>query len=480
MMGLGVFLALYCFVRGRHSVHRRAWFNGCLALTLLGLGTKETMAVVPLLVVLYDVTFTRTPLKALFRERGLFYTGLFLTWGVLFMMELHMLAASMRAQTETVSRLPPWRYLASQFGVILHYLRLSVWPYPQCLDYAWPVAEGVWAIAVPAVPVVGLGLVTLWAILRRHPMGMVGGWFWLTLGPSSSVLPIPDLAFEHRMYLPLAAVVVGLVMGGGWGWRFLASLGMTGKTLGVTGKTLGVTSPKLSSRAKRGISARRTDSALLASICVAVICVLAGMTVLRNRDYRAVEVMARDVVRKRPENYRQQVALITALLDRGAIEEAERRARELVARTDERRKAPPRFPVGASDAHYYYAIAQNQLGRVLLCRGRGEEAMRHFRASLAARRYHKVTHYNVAVAHYLDGRLDEALKWCDSAVEIDPGYARAHALAARLLAEQGALDRAAERYRVALDLNPHLVHVTLDLRQLISGTRTPSTYERTD
>ena len=32
--------------------------------------------------------------------------------------------------------------------------------------------------------------------------------FFFILAPSSSIVPIADLAFEHRMYLPLAAVIV--------------------------------------------------------------------------------------------------------------------------------------------------------------------------------------------------------------------------------------------------------------------------------
>ncbi len=45
-------------------------------------------------------------------------------------------------------------------------------------------------------------------------MGISGAWFFVILAPTSSFVPINDLAFEHRMYLPLAAVVTGVVAGG--------------------------------------------------------------------------------------------------------------------------------------------------------------------------------------------------------------------------------------------------------------------------
>ena len=64
------------------------------------------------------------------------------------------------------------------------------------------------------IAVVGLGLLSLWGLLRRAGWGFLGGCFFLVLGPSSSLLPAPDAAFEHRMYLPLAAVLTAIVLAG--------------------------------------------------------------------------------------------------------------------------------------------------------------------------------------------------------------------------------------------------------------------------
>ena len=51
---------------------------------------------------------------------------------------------------------------------------------------------------------------TVVGIVRRHPAAFLGAWFFLILAPSSSVLPIvTEVAAEHRMYLPLAAVIAG-------------------------------------------------------------------------------------------------------------------------------------------------------------------------------------------------------------------------------------------------------------------------------
>ena len=91
--------------------------------------------------------------------------------------------------------------------MILHYLRLAFWPGGLCLDYGWPVARTAGEIVPGAIVVGGLLAATVWALVRRPMWGFLGAWFFLMLAPTSSILPIEDLAFEHRMYLPLAAVV---------------------------------------------------------------------------------------------------------------------------------------------------------------------------------------------------------------------------------------------------------------------------------
>ena len=40
--------------------------------------------------------------------------------------------------TGGLAGLTPWSYALTQFGVIVHYLRLSFWPHPLVLDYLWP------------------------------------------------------------------------------------------------------------------------------------------------------------------------------------------------------------------------------------------------------------------------------------------------------------------------------------------------------
>ncbi len=71
-------------------------------------------------------------------------------------------------------------------------------------------------------------------LLRRRAEGFIGAWFFLILAPTSSVIPIADLAVEHRMYLPLAALVM-LVVVVGW---MLAEQSKAGRVLAAAGACL--------------------------------------------------------------------------------------------------------------------------------------------------------------------------------------------------------------------------------------------------
>ena len=61
--------------------------------------------------------------------------------------------------------------------------------------------------------IVGL---TVWGVAKRRWWGFVGAWFFVILGPSSSFAALVQRAQEHRMYAPLAAVIVLAVVGAWW------------------------------------------------------------------------------------------------------------------------------------------------------------------------------------------------------------------------------------------------------------------------
>ena len=103
-----------------------------------------------------------------------------------------------------------WTYLLTQFNVVRTYWRLLVVPVRQSLDYDYPLQVG-W----DAKTLASLGLhlaiwgIGIWMWRKKQPGVTLGiAWFYLVLLPTSSVIPIRDLIYEHRVYLALAGGVI--------------------------------------------------------------------------------------------------------------------------------------------------------------------------------------------------------------------------------------------------------------------------------
>ncbi len=207
LMALCYLLTLYCVARSAAAERPRPWQLAAVVACPLGMLSKPGMVTAPIPVLLYDRVFLAGSWSRAWRERRALYLGLAATWGIL----LGLLTAPHESGTTagfTMRDLTWLEYTSSQPAVVLHYLRLAIWPQGLVLDYAWPVAHGFAVIAPPLLVLIGLMVATV-VLFRREPSaGFLGAAFFLILAPSSSVVPIKDLAFEHRMYLPLAPLAV--------------------------------------------------------------------------------------------------------------------------------------------------------------------------------------------------------------------------------------------------------------------------------
>ena len=178
------------------------------------MGSKETMVVAPALVVLWD---------HMFREdgRGRRWRPVYRrARGDAAVLLLPMLVGNAGADGGALRLLgytakaagdtwTPWSYLWTQAGVITHYLALVVQAVAARVRLLRLAARALAArrAAAGAAGRRALVAVTVLAVVKR-PAGFAGAVFFLTLAPTSSLLPIPtEVAAEHRMYLPLAAVI---------------------------------------------------------------------------------------------------------------------------------------------------------------------------------------------------------------------------------------------------------------------------------
>lgn len=458
LMGLLAFLTLYALCRSATAPNPGRWQGLAVLACGLGMGSKPVMVTVPLLALLYDRVFLAGSFKAALRLRRGLYVGLSLTWVLLAVLLTNLTRVPEPNAGFGFKEISPLAYALTQPGVILHYLRLSLWPHPLVFDYAWPVARTLEAILVPSLIIGWFVLATLWALRRQPPLGFLGAWFFVTLAPTSSVIPIEDVAFEYRMYLPLAAVVSLVVLGG---WELLRRSSLPG----------------------------RLPEGLAMSIVTAIALTFGIMTVQRNADYRSELALWSDVVAKRPGNPRAHNNLGWALAEQGRLEAAAAAYQDalrlkpdfaeahnglglLAARQGTLEEAIARYTEALRiDPHY--AEAHNNLGTVLLRQGRLEEAEAHFHEALRAHPTSAPVYYNVGNALAQQGNFEEAIAHYAQALRLNPSLAEAHNNWGNVLTLQGRLDEAMAHYRHALSLNPALVKAQKNVERIQAMARAP-------
>ncbi|MFQ5592020.1 MAG: tetratricopeptide repeat protein [Phycisphaerae bacterium] len=462
LMGLFYLLTIYCVLRGADSVRSRAWYTAAVSACALGMCSKAVMVTAPLVVLLYDATFIAGSIRGAVRRRWGLYLGLAATWSILGALGIVRGVLDSTAEAATVGfgykGVTPLQYLLTQCEVIVHYLRLSFLPVGLCLDYAWPAVERA-GHAVPSGSVIAALLAgTVWCLVRHRALGFLGAWFFIVLAPTSSFVPIKDLAFEHRMYLPLAAVVTLAVAG----WQSLVSR------------------IHVRQAAAAGLVRRSSVVAL-----VAVVGALGYATADRNTDYHSRLAMWRDVTAKRPQNARAYSNLGVALMAEGRFEEA-------IAPCEHAVKIEPSFAGG----HYRLAQALKRTGRMdqaveafseairldpryeeaRIDRGntyydlrRFEEAIEDYRTVMRINPANVGISVNLGNALGSVGRFDEALAAYREALKIKPDWVEARFYLATRLHTLGRLDEAITEYREVLRQRPGHADARRALEAALAG-----------
>jgi len=406
LLGLFLLLTLYCTLRGSHSASPTSWYLTAVVSCALGMGSKQVMVGAPLIVVLYDRVFLSSSFRELWQRRWGLYIGLATTWVIL---AISVIRTPHSATGFGIEGLTSWDYLKTQANVIVHYLWLCYWPRPLVIDYLdWPIALALKDALASGVVVVGLLGATVWAFRRRPWLGFLGAWFFLILGPTSSVLSMAlEVAAERRMYLPLAAVVTLTVVG-----AFALGKRLFSKRQGVV---FG---------------------------CVAggsVVVLLTFVTIQRNQDYRSEVTIWQDAVEKRPNNARAQYNLGFALVQVG-------RPQEAIEHWEQALRIDPK-----------YAEAHNNLGLALAQQGRRQEAIGHYEQALRIRADYAEPHNNLGNASFQAGKLQEAIGQYQQALRIKPDYAVAHYNLGVALEKLGRTPEAIQHYGQALLINPDFV-----------------------
>ncbi len=220
LVALFYVLSLLAYVWGRLQSPGRGWhgYVACAVFALLALLTKQNAVTLPAALLLVEYTFFAADSRARRRVAlsGLALLGVSLALLlVLNLSGLVTLEALDSGSRETL-RISRADYLAAQMLVLWRYLVLFAWPDPLVLDYGLqPVwSWGSWPVLAAAALHL-LVIATAAVNLRRLPLVAFGVLFYyLAHAVESGLIPIKDLMFEHRAYLPdvgLMIVFAGLL-----------------------------------------------------------------------------------------------------------------------------------------------------------------------------------------------------------------------------------------------------------------------------
>jgi len=423
-------LSLVLFVRWRSAdgsgLSRKALYATSLAAAVAAQMSKEISFTLPAVIVLYDLVF--------FSPKGgrLRYLAPFLaTFAVI---PLTMLAPKlgiriqgpgidekiMAAQVKELLTLSRYDYLLTQFRVMVTYLRLLVLPVNQNWAYDYPVShsllEGRVISSLSLLVLVFASSVYLFVKARLAGNGYLllaacgVFWFFITLSIESSIIPIKDVIFEHRLYLPSVGAALT--------FSSLAFLGFE--------------------RLKR--TSFKVPVAAFTAIVILVTAVpLAVASYSRNLLWSDMLSFYEDVVAKSPN-------LATPHYDLGVVYKKLGRLDEAIAQ----------YGLAISLKPDYYE-AHNNLGNAYLEKGMVEAAAAEYKTAIAINPADAEAHYNLGNLYYGQSMFREAASSLREAVTLDPKHSQAHNSLGNAYLKMGLLDRATVEYEKTLALDPRSV-----------------------
>ncbi len=309
--------------------------------------------------------------------------------------------SALTKETAAVSR---WSYLCTQFNVLVIYIRLLFLPINQNLDYFYPFKTGFFEGATPFAFIILIGIAGfgIWSKNRRPVITFSIFYFFITLSIESSIIPIRDALFEHRLYLPMLGF--GLF---------------------------------ISYQLFYYLSTKRTLAFIFS---FAIIAFLGSAAYLRNITWQDNVILWSDVVSKSPHNYRAHNNLGLALDKQGRTDEAiDQYMQGLQIKPDN------------EEIH-------NNLGLALAEQGRTDEAISHYLEALHLRPDFGQAHNNLGVVLMEKGRTEEAVSHYKEALRINPDTFKAHYnLGDALIVQKGVTPEALHHYNEALRLEPESV-----------------------
>jgi len=434
-------LVMYIKARSSESAKKARYilFAVSIISAVLAMRTKEIAFTLPVMVLLYEFMFFRGDI----RKRILALLALLLTMLIIPLTMFRLVGSSGIRGIDELTRMAGsadvsrWDYLNTQFRVIVTYIRLLLFPVNQNLDYDYPIYRTFFTTPVFLSFFALLG-VLCWGIYllyrsyksdqenrfwyRVTAFGIF--WFFVTLSVESSIIPIRDVIYEHRMYLPSVGFFMAIMSG-----IVLIYVRLANRTNWVAKAFMPVM------------------ILILASLSLAAYA--------RNMVWSDKVTLWKDVVKKSPYKLRPHNNLGEAYQERGLFDDAIREYQTVI-------NLEPNY----AKAHYNLGVVYQQQGRL-------DEAIKEFQTMIRLKPDYADAHLNLGSAYHKQGRLDDAIREYQTAIHLEPDNVKAHNNLGVAYHNQGRFDDAIKEYQTAINLKPDYPGAQNNLRLLYQEKRLP-------
>jgi tetratricopeptide (TPR) repeat protein len=373
--------------RESFSVKTLLLYVTSIVASVLAMNTKQIAFTLPLIVLLYEGIF----FTGRIRRRMLLLIPLLLTLLIIPVSLVDIdkpvgeLIGDVSEVTRGASLMPRTEYFFTSIRVIVTYIRLIFLPVNQNLDYDYPQYGSFFN---PEILISSLFLLSILGIAvyllikfrntllhtRLISFGIL--WFFINLSLESSIIPLSNVIYEHRLYLPIFGMLIAII----------TSLSIVIERLGQSWPGSGRT---------------------VVSVVGLIVIILTFATFQRNKVWKHENTMWEDVVSKSPNKPRGHNNLGLSYQSQGRIKEAIQHYETAV-------KLDPD-----------YLLAYSNLGVAYKSLGYIDKAIEQYMRAVMIQPNDPITYYNLGNAYQSKGSFEEAIKYYRIAIRLKPDFTQA-------------------------------------------------------
>ena len=396
------YLASLClYVKSRLLVGRgRTYYIFSLIIAIAAMFTKENAVTLPLMILLYEICFFENKKGLNWRYLSPFLLTLFIIPLTMFITKAEQFKAIQKF--EESGGISPIHYLLTQFRVIVTYIKLMFLPLNQNISYDYPISKSIFEFPT-LISILFLASIIESArhlFFKYRLVAFSIFWFFLTLSLESSIFPLKNIIFEHRLYLPLVGYSMFLVCG----------------VYYILGKN---------------------NIKTMVILLTMVIVFNSILTYQRNKVWKNEVTLWGDAAQKSPFNPRPYNGLAVAYVLLGDLNSA----------LSEYNKAIEIDP--------NYAEAYNGRGNIYRKQNKLPQALSDYNRVIHLDPTYAEVYYNLGIFYDKQNNLPQALSNYNKAVAINPNLEEAYYNRGNTYTQQGDFTRAIADYMKTINIDPN-------------------------